>query len=72
MRIRLPLSTLVLAALVAADTPAVVAQADAYGEKGDRIEGAPYRVRVPREWNGTFLVYAPGYQDRAEGGEPPT
>ena len=30
------------------------------------IFGAPYRIRVPENWNGTLLVYAHGYRDRAD------
>lgn len=30
------------------------------------IKGAPYRIRVPANWNGTLLVYAHGYRDRAD------
>ncbi|HEX7251870.1 MAG TPA: hypothetical protein VF376_03240, partial [Thermoanaerobaculia bacterium] len=29
------------------------------------LGGAPYRVRVPTNWNGTLLLYAHGYQKRA-------
>jgi len=25
------------------------------------LKGAPYRIVVPENWNGTLLVYAPGY-----------
>ncbi len=28
--------------------------------------GAPYRIRVPENWNGTLLVYAHGYRDKAD------
>ncbi|MEZ5427805.1 MAG: hypothetical protein R2747_16165 [Pyrinomonadaceae bacterium] len=28
--------------------------------------GAPYRIRVPQNWNGTLLVYAHGYRDKAD------
>ena len=28
--------------------------------------GAPYRIRVPENWNGTLLIYAHGYRDRAD------
>ncbi len=30
------------------------------------LYGAPYRIRVPANWNGTLLVYAHGYRDRAD------
>ncbi|RPI14213.1 MAG: hypothetical protein EHM65_04760 [Acidobacteriales bacterium] len=34
----------------------------------DELEGVPYRIRVPANWNGTLLVYAHGY---GEGVTPP-
>ncbi len=30
------------------------------------INGAPYRIVVPAAWNGTLLVYAHGYRDKAD------
>jgi len=30
------------------------------------INGAPYRIRVPETWNGTLLVFAHGYRDKAD------
>jgi hypothetical protein len=30
------------------------------------INGAPYRIRVPDIWNGTLLVFAHGYRDKAD------
>ena len=30
------------------------------------IAGAPYRIAVPANWNGTLLVYAHGYRDKAD------
>ncbi len=30
------------------------------------LHGAPYRIRVPAVWNGTLLVYAHGYRDKAD------
>ena len=30
------------------------------------IHGAPYRIIVPAAWNGTLLVYAHGYRDKAD------
>ena len=35
------------------------------------IQGAPYRIRVPDVWNGTLLIFAHGYRDKADHpGEP--
>jgi len=39
-----------------------VASLDLSGE----INGAPYRIRVPENWNGTLLVFAHGYRDKAD------
>src|SRR5262245_33421946 len=30
------------------------------------INGAPYRIRVPEAWNGTLLIFAHGYRDKAD------
>ena len=30
------------------------------------IDGAPFRIVVPANWNGKLLVYARGYRDRAD------
>ncbi|HEY8563268.1 MAG TPA: hypothetical protein VIL74_23015 [Pyrinomonadaceae bacterium] len=30
------------------------------------IDGAPYRIAVPANWNGTLLVYGHGYRDKAD------
>src|SRR6188474_3863675 len=30
------------------------------------IDGAPYRIRVPDTWNGTLLIFAHGYRDKAD------
>ena len=30
------------------------------------LNGAPYRIRVPAVWNGTLLVFAHGYRDKAD------
>lgn len=50
-----------LTTLVAA-APKGVAAVDLSGE----INGAPYRIRVPDNWNGTLLVYVHGYRDKAD------
>ena len=30
------------------------------------LHGAPYRIRVPENWNGTLLVFLHGYRDKAD------
>lgn len=30
------------------------------------LHGAPYRIRVPAVWNGTLLIFAHGYRDKAD------
>jgi hypothetical protein len=35
-------------------------------ELSGEINGAPYRIRVPEVWNGTLLVFAHGYRDKAD------
>ena len=35
-------------------------------ELSGELVGAPYRIRVPRGWNGTLLLYAHGYRDKAD------
>jgi hypothetical protein len=40
----------------------VVGPLDLSGE----LHGAPYRIRVPAVWNGTLLVWAHGYRDKAD------
>jgi hypothetical protein len=44
-------------------SPAVAAAPlDLSGE----IHGAPFRIRVPDTWNGTLLIFAHGYRDKAD------
>jgi hypothetical protein len=35
-------------------------------ELSGELHGAPYRIRVPENWNGTLLVFAHGYRDKAD------
>jgi hypothetical protein len=35
-------------------------------ELSGEIHGAPYRIRVPETWNGTLLIFAHGYRDKAD------
>src|SRR5215204_3445163 len=49
-------------ALINRSPAAKAAPLDLAGE----IHGAPYRIRVPEVWNGTLLVFAHGYRDKAD------
>lgn len=46
-------------------TKTVSNAADMSGE----IDGAPYRLVVPENWNGTLIIYGHGYRDKAQAGE---
>lgn len=35
-------------------------------DRSGSINGAPYRIVVPAQWNGTLLVYGHGYRDKAD------
>src|SRR5262245_17229218 len=50
---------------------AIVPAENAFAEPGPldvsgEINGAPYRIVVPAEWNGTLLVFQRGYTDLAD------
>jgi hypothetical protein len=62
---------LALAALLAACLLAPVCATQAAPQVGPldqsgSLDGAPYRIVVPANWNGTLLVYAHGYRDKAD------
>jgi hypothetical protein len=50
---------------VAHTQPAAPVQVGPLDLSGD-LHGAPYRIRVPAVWNGTLLVFAHGYRDKAD------
>lgn len=52
----------VLCAALLTEAAPQVGPIDISGE----INGAPYRLVVPATWNGTLLVYAHGYRDKAD------
>lgn len=56
------LFTLLFLILISVSTTAAQGPIDESGE----INGAPYRIRVPANWNGGLLVYAHGYRDKAD------
>ena len=53
-------------AVVAALALAVPAASAAPTQLEGELNGAPYRIVVPDGWNGTLVVYAHGYRDRAD------
>ena len=63
-RLLVVLSVVLLLVLTLIDrSPAAkAAPLDLSGE----INGAPYRIRVPEVWNGTLLIFAHGYRDKAD------
>src|SRR5688572_21830476 len=63
-RILIGLSLLLLLSLTLIDrSPAAkAAPLDLSGE----LHGAPFRIRVPEVWNGTLLIFAHGYRDKAD------
>jgi len=58
----LGLTLLLALTLIDRTPPTKAAPLDLSGE----INGAPYRIRVPEVWNGTLLVFAHGYRDKAD------
>ena len=60
--IALTLGLLVSLSLIDRAPASKAAPLDLSGE----INGAPYRIRVPETWNGTLLVFAHGYRDKAD------
>src|SRR6185295_3343212 len=66
-RILLAVSAIVLLTLTLKPTTSVT-KARPFGPldlSGD-LHGAPFRIRVPENWNGTLLVFAHGYRDKAD------
>ena len=63
-RIVVALTLLLLISLTLIDrSPAAkAAPLDLSGE----LHGAPFRIRVPEVWNGTLLIFAHGYRDKAD------
>ena len=63
-RVLIALALLLLLSLTLIDrSPAAkAAPLDLSGE----LHGAPFRIRVPEVWNGTLLIFAHGYRDKAD------
>ena len=60
--IALTLGLLIFVSLLQHPRTAKAASLDLSGD----INGAPYRIRVPDVWNGTLLIFAHGYRDKAD------
>jgi hypothetical protein len=60
--VALTLVTLISVTLI--DRPPVAKAAPL--ELSGELHGAPYRIRVPEVWNGTLLIFAHGYRDKAD------
>lgn len=60
--VALALGLLIAFTLISGSPAAAAPPLDLAGE----INGAPYRIRVPETWNGTLLVFAHGYRDKAD------
>src|SRR6476646_5782732 len=60
--IALILGLLVFGSVIQHPPAAKAAPLDLSGE----INGAPYHIRVPDVWNGTLLIFAHGYRDKAD------
>jgi len=60
--IALTLGLLISLSVIQRSPAAKAATLDLSGE----INGAPYRIRVPEVWNGTLLIFAHGYRDKAD------
>lgn len=72
MRKKLSLLTLALLLLTGAFWQTADAQRRLFPiDRTGSLDGAPYRIAVPANWNGILLVYAHGYRDKADHpGEP--
>jgi len=65
-RVSVALVVVLLLSLTLIDrSPAAKAKAAPLDLSGE-IHGAPYRIRVPDVWNGTLLIFAHGYRDKAD------
>src|ERR1041385_9442071 len=60
--VALIITLLISVSVVQFPRPTKAAALDLSGE----IAGAPYRIRVPDVWNGTLLIFAHGYRDKAD------
>ena len=63
-RLLIALTLVLLLSVTLIDRPPVAKAAPL--ELSGELHGAPYRIRVPEVWNGTLLIFAHGYRDKAD------
>ena len=63
-RLLVALTLVSLLSLTLIDRPPVAKAAPL--ELSGELNDAPYRIRVPEVWNGTLLIFAHGYRDKAD------
>src|ERR1041385_1394671 len=64
IRLLIALAIVLLLSLALIDHPPAAKAAPL--ELSGELQGAPYRIRVPETWNGTLLIFAHGYRDKAD------
>jgi len=63
LRMLVVIFPLILTLLVPSSAGQIAARVPLPADLQGELEGVPYRIRVPANWNGTLLVYAYGYAE---------
>ena len=63
LRMLVVIFPLILTLLVPSSAGQIAARVPLPADLQGELEGVPYRIRVPGNWNGTLLVYSYGYAD---------
>ncbi|HEX9120037.1 MAG TPA: hypothetical protein VF840_05820 [Terriglobales bacterium] len=63
LRMLVVIFPLILTLLVPSSAGQIAARVPLPADLQGELEGVPYRIRVPGNWNGTLLVYAYGYAE---------
>lgn len=71
LRFLIVMSAVMFALLVPASIGQVVTHVQLPADLQGELDGVPYFIRVPANWNGTLLVYAYGYADASTPLAPP-
>ena len=72
LRMLIVFLSLILLLLVPATTGQIATLVPLPADLQGELDGVPYFIRVPANWNGTLLVYAYGYAEAASPLAPPT